>query len=102
VERYFNNSHRKCLLLLPLDSLKSILKKTIYRTFAFLTDKEDKKAMSGIQIVGLFLANELEPFYNGPEVDIEGITQLDFYRSFVALLGSTSRKIYSSAAEVVQ
>ena len=72
---------------------------TIYKE---LTAKRGKRGdQVGLQFVGMILAHDMDPFYQGPEVNLNGVTEEQFYSAVRDHLWSKQRDVYGDAAEVL-
>ncbi|KAF7728429.1 hypothetical protein EC973_006107 [Apophysomyces ossiformis] len=74
--------------------------KVIYDQFSN-PDKQLKRNQVGLQLVGLTLAHEIDPYYDGPEVDLEGIDEPKFYKTLLENMDNRNRAVYADAAEVL-
>ncbi|KAG0050163.1 hypothetical protein BGZ83_005055 [Gryganskiella cystojenkinii] len=70
----------------------------IYNNFKNI--KDDKKNVTGIQLLGIVLTHDNPPFYNGPEIDLGTLTEDQFYEALVHNMSSSLKQVYSSTAEV--
>ncbi|KAF9360792.1 hypothetical protein BGX26_007743 [Mortierella sp. AD094] len=70
----------------------------IYNNFKNI--KDDKKNITGIQLLGIVLTHDNPPFYKGPEIDLGTLHEADYYEALVRNMGSSLLKVYTSAAEV--
>ncbi|KAF9419367.1 hypothetical protein BGZ94_009435, partial [Podila epigama] len=70
----------------------------IYKNFSNM--KDDKKNLSGIQLLGIVLTHDNPPFYKGPEIDLGTLTEQQYSEALVRNMKSTSKAVYTSAAEV--
>ncbi|KAG0024840.1 hypothetical protein BGZ80_003699 [Entomortierella chlamydospora] len=70
----------------------------IYNNFKNI--KDDKKNVTGIQLLGIVLTHDNPPFYKGPEIDLGTLNEADYYEALVRNMGSSLSKVYTSAAEV--
>ncbi|KAI8145657.1 hypothetical protein BJV82DRAFT_554475 [Fennellomyces sp. T-0311] len=55
----------------------------------------------GLQFVGMILAHDIDPFYQGPEVNLNGLTEEQFYMGIRDNLLHKYRDVYGDAAEVL-
>lgn len=62
--------------------------------------KDDKKNITGIQLLGIVLTHDNPPFYKGPEIDLGKLTEDTYYEALVRNVGSSFKQVYTSAAEV--
>ncbi|KAI8329229.1 hypothetical protein BC941DRAFT_384857 [Chlamydoabsidia padenii] len=74
--------------------------KSIYQQLS-TTDLKSKKNLLGIQMAGVVLANELELYYDGPEVDMFGLTETDFYQALFGNLKNHHVEVAAASAEVI-
>ncbi|KAF9401271.1 hypothetical protein BGX21_002182 [Mortierella sp. AD011] len=70
----------------------------IYNNFKNI--KDDKKNVTGIQLLGIVLTHDNPPFYKGPEIDLGTLNEAEYYEALVRNMGSSLSKVYTSAAEV--
>ncbi|KAF9585083.1 hypothetical protein BGW38_003973, partial [Lunasporangiospora selenospora] len=70
----------------------------IYNSFKNV--KDDKKNITGIQLLGIVLTHDNPPFYNGPEIDLGTLTEEQYYDALIRNMRSTHKAVYTSAAEV--
>ncbi|KAG0205959.1 hypothetical protein BGX33_007637 [Mortierella sp. NVP41] len=69
----------------------------IYNNFS---NRDEKKNITGIQLLGVVLTHDNPPFYNGPEIDLGTLREETFYEALVRNMGSSPKPVYTSAAEV--
>ncbi|KAF9439193.1 hypothetical protein BGZ76_009365 [Entomortierella beljakovae] len=70
----------------------------IYNNFKNI--KDEKKNITGIQLLGIVLTHDNPPFYKGPEIDLGTLSEEMYYEALVRNIGSSVLKVYTSAAEV--
>ncbi|KAF9116341.1 hypothetical protein BGX27_003334 [Mortierella sp. AM989] len=70
----------------------------IYNNFKNI--KDEKKNITGIQLLGIVLTHDNPPFYKGPEIDLGTLREEEYYEALVRNIGSSLLKLYTSAAEV--
>ncbi|KAF8937820.1 hypothetical protein BGZ58_002088 [Dissophora ornata] len=70
----------------------------IYNNFKNI--KDEKKNVTGIQLLGIVLIHDNPPFYKGPEIDLGMLTEEEFYEVLVRNMGSSLKQVYTSTAEV--
>lgn len=63
-------------------------------------DTKSTKNRLGIQIAGVVLANGLELYYDGPEVDLDGLTEAGFYQGLFGNFKNHYVEVAASSAEV--
>ncbi|KAG0369575.1 hypothetical protein BGZ54_009551 [Gamsiella multidivaricata] len=66
----------------------------------FKNFKDQKKNITGIQLLGIVLTHDNSPFYKGPEIDLGKLTEGEYYDTLVRNMGSPLKQVYTSAAEV--
>ncbi|KAF9184663.1 hypothetical protein BGZ51_003206 [Haplosporangium sp. Z 767] len=66
----------------------------------FKNTRDDKKNITGIHLLGIVLTHDNPPFYKGPEIDLGTLREAEYYEALVRNMGSSSKQIYTSAAEV--
>ncbi|CAO3615261.1 unnamed protein product [Cunninghamella echinulata] len=64
-------------------------------------DVKSRKSLCGIQVIGAILAHDINVFYDGNEVDLNGLTEVEFYNAILKNLFNQYRDIYAGAAEVI-
>ncbi|KAF9909938.1 hypothetical protein EC991_007741 [Linnemannia zychae] len=69
----------------------------IYNNFS---NKDEKKNITGIQLLGIVLTHDNPPFFKGPEIDLGTLNEGMFYEALVRNMGSSPKPVYTSAAEV--
>ncbi|KAF9135211.1 hypothetical protein BGW39_004143 [Mortierella sp. 14UC] len=69
----------------------------IYNNFC---NRDEKKNITGIQLLGIVLTHDNPPFYKGPEIDLGTLNEGTFYEALVRNMGSSPKPVYTSAAEV--
>ncbi|KAG0293742.1 hypothetical protein BGZ96_002384 [Linnemannia gamsii] len=69
----------------------------IYNNFS---NRDDKKNLTGIQLLGIVLTHDNPPYYNGPEIDLGTLREETHYEALVRNMGSSPKGVYTSAAEV--
>ncbi|KAG0257869.1 hypothetical protein DFQ27_004903 [Actinomortierella ambigua] len=55
---------------------------------------------TGIQLLGIVLTHDCQPFYKGPEVDLGRLTENEYYEVLARNMASKHKEVYSSCAEV--
>ncbi|KAG0227795.1 hypothetical protein BGW42_002714 [Actinomortierella wolfii] len=55
---------------------------------------------TGIQLLGIVLTHDCQPFYKGPEVDLGRLTENEYYDVLARNMASKHKEVYSSCAEV--
>ncbi|KAI1315202.1 hypothetical protein EDD11_001140 [Mortierella claussenii] len=70
----------------------------IYNNFKSI--KDEKKNITGVQLLGIVLTHDNPPFYKGPEIDLGTLRESDYYEALVRNMGSSLKVLYTSAAEV--
>ncbi|KAI9491166.1 hypothetical protein BDB00DRAFT_874560 [Zychaea mexicana] len=73
--------------------------RTVYNEI--VTQREGRGDELGLQLVGIALAHDMDPFYDGPEVKLEGLTEEEFYRGISTNLWNSYAEVHSSAAEIL-
>ncbi|CAO3567705.1 unnamed protein product [Mortierella alpina] len=66
----------------------------------FKSVKDDKKNVTGIQLLGIVLTHDNPPFYKGPEIDLGTLNEEEYYQALVRNMGSPHKSVYTSTAEV--
>ncbi|KAG0303333.1 hypothetical protein BGZ98_006787, partial [Dissophora globulifera] len=66
----------------------------------FKNIKDEKRNVTGVQLLGIVLTHDNPPFYKGPEIDLGSLTEEEFYEVLVRNMGSSLKQVYTSAAEV--
>ncbi|KAG0357941.1 hypothetical protein BG005_002930 [Podila minutissima] len=61
---------------------------------------DEKKNITGIQLLGIVLTHDNPPFYNGDEIDLGTLTEKQYYEALVRNMTSNVKPVYTSAAEV--
>ncbi|ORE12935.1 hypothetical protein BCV71DRAFT_230098, partial [Rhizopus microsporus] len=77
--------------------------KLIYDELSYTGDRLTR-SMVGLQLVSIILDHGINPYYDGPEVELEGLTELHFYDAISNNLFNKSKKgksISVAAAEVM-
>ncbi|KAF9155537.1 hypothetical protein BG015_009513 [Linnemannia schmuckeri] len=69
----------------------------IYNNFS---NRDEKKNITGIQLLGIVLTHDNPPFYKGPEIDLGTLREETYYEALVRNMGSSPKAVYTSAAEV--
>ncbi|CAO3576402.1 unnamed protein product [Absidia cylindrospora] len=64
-------------------------------------DTQTRRNLSGLQIAGLVLAYGHDIFYDGPEVDMTGLDEPEFYRALFGNMKNRYTEVVCSAAEVI-
>ncbi|KAI9025750.1 hypothetical protein CLU79DRAFT_699113, partial [Phycomyces nitens] len=59
------------------------------------------KIQTGLILAQIVLSHNINPYYSGPEVDLEGLTELEFYFKLVDSIGKKYICNYGDAAEVI-
>ncbi|KAF9952253.1 hypothetical protein BGZ65_005409, partial [Modicella reniformis] len=54
----------------------------------FKNFKDEKKNLTGIQLLGIVLTHDSPPFYKGPEIDLGKLTEDEYYEALVRNIGS--------------
>ncbi|KAF9965129.1 hypothetical protein BGZ70_005357 [Mortierella alpina] len=70
----------------------------IYNNFKSV--KDDKKNVTGVQLLGIVLTHDNPPFYKGPEIDLGTLNEEEYYQALVRNMGSPHKSVYTSTAEV--
>ncbi|GJJ77035.1 DNA-dependent protein kinase catalytic subunit [Entomortierella parvispora] len=70
----------------------------IYNNFKNI--KDEKRNVTGIQLLGIVLTHDNPPFYSGPEIDLGTLQEEEFYETLVRNMGSSLKQLYTSTAEV--
>ncbi|KAF9970692.1 hypothetical protein BGZ73_006560 [Actinomortierella ambigua] len=70
----------------------------IYENFSKST--LDMRNATGIQLLGIVLTHDCQPFYKGPEVDLGRLTENEYYDVLARNMASKHKEVYSSCAEV--
>ncbi|KAG0339299.1 hypothetical protein BG004_006877 [Podila humilis] len=70
----------------------------LYNNFKNMRD--DKKNLTGIQLLGIVLTHDNPPFYSGDEIDLGTLTEVQYYEALVRNMSSSLKVVYTSAAEV--
>ncbi|KAG0180275.1 hypothetical protein DFQ29_000972 [Apophysomyces sp. BC1021] len=73
--------------------------KTMYDQFSN-PDKQVKRNQVGLQLVGLVLAHDINPYYDGPEIDLQGVDELKFISVLLENINNKHRAVYADASEV--
>lgn len=63
-------------------------------------DTGSRRNLCGIQIIGAILAHGINIYYDGKEVDLNGLTEIEFYNALIKNISNKNRDVYTSAAEV--
>lgn len=66
----------------------------------FKNIRDEKKNLTGIQLLGIVLTHDNPPFYKGEEIDLGSLTEKQYYTALVRNMSSTVKPVYTSAAEV--
>lgn len=78
------------------------MQKLIYDELSYTGDRLTR-SMVGLQLVSIILDHGINPYYDGSEVELEGLTELRFYDAISNNLFNKSKKgksISVAAAEV--
>ncbi|KAF9205542.1 hypothetical protein BGZ49_003876 [Haplosporangium sp. Z 27] len=68
----------------------------IYNNFKHI--KDDKRNITGIQLLGIVLTHDNPPFYKGPEIDLGTLREVEYYEALVRNLSNS--RVYTSTAEI--
>ncbi|KAI8098597.1 uncharacterized protein BX664DRAFT_288171 [Halteromyces radiatus] len=74
--------------------------RAIYQELSSSTDKKSKRNQVGLQIAGIVLANGLDLYHSGPEVDLDGLTETEFYNALLANFTNHYTEVRAATAEV--
>ncbi|KAF9390467.1 hypothetical protein CPB97_009177 [Podila verticillata] len=66
----------------------------------FKNIRDERKNLTGIQLLGIVLTHDNPPFYKGEEIDLGPLTEKQYYEALVRNMSSTGKPVYTSAAEV--
>ncbi|KAF8935223.1 hypothetical protein BGZ52_000691 [Haplosporangium bisporale] len=66
----------------------------------FKNIRDERKNLTGIQLLGIVLTHDNPPFYKGEEIDLGPLTEKQYYEALVRNMSSTAKPVYTSAAEV--
>ena len=66
-----------------------------------ITNRPKNADEIGLQLVALVLAHDMDPFYEGEEFNLNGLTEEAFYQAVCKSLTSSQSTVYGSAAEVL-
>ncbi|KAG0234361.1 hypothetical protein BGX31_004586 [Mortierella sp. GBA43] len=66
----------------------------------FKNYKDERKNVTGIQLLGIVLTHDNPPFYKGPEIDLGTLTEETYFGALIRNMGSSFKQVYSCAAEV--